>query len=321
VTALALALVLSQRPPVVGDRVAQFELPSLEGPIVAWEPGRTTVVCAFAYWCDTWKEQSERLLEAQTRLLGRGVEFLAVSVDGKWSEVDKKPAWSQRLLDVGGSWSQRIGVDRVPYTIVVSPEGKVVWSSPGIVRPDDLVAAVERAGLAEEPGERALYLTFDDFPAASGNERLLDALRALEVKATFFVVGESALGQEPLLRRAQDEGHTLAVHAWRHETTGSEPERCRAWLKEAIGTDPRWLRRVGSNKVEEFSGEALRLPVVDPYDYKRPGLAELARRTIPRLKPGAVVQLHAGVEESVAFLPELVARARELGYRFEPLPR
>jgi peptidoglycan/xylan/chitin deacetylase (PgdA/CDA1 family) len=189
------------------------------------------------------------------------------------------------------------------------------------VRTDELVAAIDRAMNPVAAESNVLYLTFDDFPAASGNTALLDALRAVGVRATFFVIGENAERDPDSVQRAIDEGHTIAVHAWQHTPVGSEPEKCREWLASTFGITARWLRRVGSNTVSEFGGADLTLPVVDPYDYKRPGVNELSRRTVGRLKPGALIQLHAGVEDTVSFLPDLVARARELGYRFEPLPQ
>ena len=316
--AFMLALLLPS--PVPGDAVEPFAMPALDGPVYEWNPGRVTVLCAFAYWCDTWKTQSDRLTTARSRCKGQEVDFVAVSVDGHWTDVDKKGDWSQKLTDVGGKWSVRHGIDRVPYTLVLDRAGVVVWAGYGISLSDDIVRAVQGA-LEETPSHKGvLYLTFDDFPAPTGNTELLDALRGADVAATFFVVGESAVGQEPLLRRTVMDGHELAVHCWKHEEKGSDPERCRDWLAQTLGATPEWLRRVGSNKVTDFAGHAFAAPLVDPYDYQRPGLNELRRRVMSRLKPGAVIQLHAGVPETVELVPVLAEGARRLGYSFEKLP-
>lgn len=57
------------------------------------------------------------------------------------------------------------------------------------------------------------YLTFDDGPSAN-TEKILDFLKANNIKATFFVIG--AEGYDDLYKRIVDEGHTLAIHSNTH---------------------------------------------------------------------------------------------------------
>jgi peptidoglycan/xylan/chitin deacetylase (PgdA/CDA1 family) len=59
-------------------------------------------------------------------------------------------------------------------------------------------------------------LTFDDGPNAHTAE-VLDALKALNVKATFFIVGNQAHRHPQLLARIAAEGHLLANHSADHE--------------------------------------------------------------------------------------------------------
>lgn len=61
-----------------------------------------------------------------------------------------------------------------------------------------------------------VYLTFDDGPHPNTN-RLLDILKAEEVPATFFVVGEEVEKYPDLLRRILAEGHAVGGHSWSHE--------------------------------------------------------------------------------------------------------
>ena len=66
--------------------------------------------------------------------------------------------------------------------------------------------------VAPEPVPGAVYLTFDDGPSEH-TARLLDVLKKYEVKATFFVTG---YGDDALIRREFDEGHTVALHTNTH---------------------------------------------------------------------------------------------------------
>ena len=57
------------------------------------------------------------------------------------------------------------------------------------------------------------YLTFDD-NCSNLTPLILDTLRDYDVKATFFVAG---FGDENVIRRMADEGHTVAVHTYTHD--------------------------------------------------------------------------------------------------------
>ena len=59
-------------------------------------------------------------------------------------------------------------------------------------------------------------LTFDDGPDEASTPQFLDLLARLEVRATFFMLGEMAQRFPDLSRRVIDAGHELAVHSWDH---------------------------------------------------------------------------------------------------------
>jgi len=60
-----------------------------------------------------------------------------------------------------------------------------------------------------------IYLTFDDGPSASITPKVLDILKEENVKATFFVTCKSD-SLNYLIKRAHDEGHTIALHTCTH---------------------------------------------------------------------------------------------------------
>ena len=61
---------------------------------------------------------------------------------------------------------------------------------------------------------KTIYLTFDDGPGAH-TARLLDILKAYNVKATFFVTGYNN-NYNDLLKREKEEGHTIGLHSYTH---------------------------------------------------------------------------------------------------------
>ncbi|MBX7131814.1 MAG: polysaccharide deacetylase family protein [Fimbriimonadaceae bacterium] len=312
--------------PAVQGGLAPFEFPTVGGGTVAWKPGRVTVINAIALWCDTWKEQRQRIETARSRSKGLPVDFLTVSIDGRWRESADGQGERSILLDQEGLLKRTFDLDRIPMTLLLDTEGKLAWSQSGVVRSDDLVRAIQR--VIEDPLPRSgggglgrgpvLYLTFDDFPAPHGNDELLDILRREDVPATLFCIGRNVSGNGDVLERALREGHGLGIHSWNHDAKTPEIERCRKAL-EQLGASADLYRPPGSTRIERLDGTPVTKTALDPSDYRRPGERELLRRLKSGLAPGKVIQLHAGVLETLHVLPEFIRFAREKGYRFERL--
>lgn len=74
---------------------------------------------------------------------------------------------------------------------------------------------VEQKEIASDFSESRgmIFLTFDDGPSEH-TEKLLDILKKHETKATFFVTGR---GEDAVIKREYDEGHTVALHTWSHD--------------------------------------------------------------------------------------------------------
>lgn len=67
--------------------------------------------------------------------------------------------------------------------------------------------------VVEKPEIGSIYLTFDDGPNTGSTDRILDILNNYNVDATFFVMGG---GDDSLIKRMYDDGHTIGVHTNSH---------------------------------------------------------------------------------------------------------
>ena len=67
-----------------------------------------------------------------------------------------------------------------------------------------------------EPNFAAVYLTFDDGPDPEWTPRVLDLLAEAQVRATFFVVGQSVRAAPVLVRRIAADGHEIGNHSYSH---------------------------------------------------------------------------------------------------------
>ncbi len=68
---------------------------------------------------------------------------------------------------------------------------------------------------AEDPGDKVVYLTFDDGPGAY-TQQLLDVLDKYNVKATFFVTNASPKYQD-MIAKEYAAGHSIGIHTYSHD--------------------------------------------------------------------------------------------------------
>ena len=106
-------------------------------------------------------------------------------------------------------------------------------------------------------GGKVCCLTFDDGPSAN-TDRVLEILDRYGIKATFFVVGNSAAtaaGQERM-KQIVAAGHTIAMHSWSHsyktvyasvESFLEEFNSLYQWIYEVTGVYPSVYRFPGGS--------------------------------------------------------------------------
>jgi peptidoglycan/xylan/chitin deacetylase (PgdA/CDA1 family) len=89
------------------------------------------------------------------------------------------------------------------------------WSSPALAPIVPAVAAL--LGVPRRvDDQRVVALTFDDGPHREGTPRVLDALRQADARATFFLCGEQVERNASLASKIAGEGHSIALHGYRH---------------------------------------------------------------------------------------------------------
>ncbi|MBR4863989.1 MAG: polysaccharide deacetylase family protein [Oscillospiraceae bacterium] len=99
---------------------------------------------------------------------------------------------------------------------------------------------------------KVIYLTFDDGPGPH-TDRLLDILKAHDVKATFFVVDTKYIST---VKRAAEEGHAVGIHTATHvfkdiyaseEAYFADLEQIRKQVETYTGTSPVLMRFPGGS--------------------------------------------------------------------------
>lgn len=109
------------------------------------------------------------------------------------------------------------GMDRAggqPAAFPLDP-GTVITQ--GEMAADMIVAGIRERKKEKSEQPKTIYLTFDDGPSEENTNAVLDVLKARNIKATFFLVGENVRRHPQVARRIAAEGHTIGIHCNRHD--------------------------------------------------------------------------------------------------------
>jgi peptidoglycan/xylan/chitin deacetylase (PgdA/CDA1 family) len=87
-----------------------------------------------------------------------------------------------------------------------------------------------------EAGGGTVALTFDDGPDPDATPAVLDALDAIGVHATFFMLGEQLMQHQDIGREVVRRGHEVALHGFGHdEHSELSPQQARDDLARGLG--------------------------------------------------------------------------------------
>ncbi|MFD4994023.1 polysaccharide deacetylase family protein [Cellulosimicrobium cellulans] len=154
--------------------------------------------------------------------------------------------------------------------------------------------------------ERVFSLTYDDGPDPRSTPGVLDALARHGARATFFVLSEPARRHPDLVRRIVAEGHELALHGRDHSSlltkedaaAVAEIRDARAAVEDVAGValslyrppygEHTWAQARGVRRL----GLELTLWSGDAFDWVHDEEAEVARRAVASVFPGAILLLH-----------------------------
>ena len=186
--------------------------------------------------------------------------------------------------------------------------------------------------------EKVIYLTFDCGYENGNTEPILDALKAHNAPATFFVVGHFLESAPEIVKRMVQEGHTVGNHTYHHPDMSQisdeasfrrEMEDTAAKYKEITGQEMAMYYRPPQGKYSRTNLQMAKdmgystffwsLAYVDWNQDSQPSHEEAFEKLTKRIHPGAIVLLHSTSKTNGEILDELLTRWEEMGYTFRPL--
>ncbi|GAC1576344.1 MAG: hypothetical protein NVS3B7_09210 [Candidatus Elarobacter sp.] len=194
----------------------------------------------------------------------------------------------------------------------------------------DALRGNARPAATERP--KLIALTFDDGPYPVTTPLLLQTLRDLHVRATFFLIGRDAEQFPALARAIEAGGHEIADHTLTHPNLDQLTD---AAVTAELQTGAASLERIAPDAAERrlfrpphgrYTRATLRAAQAagfdtilwsdDPGDWRAVSAVALRDHLLQRATAPEIVLLHSGRMATVASLGEVVGRFRASGFRF-----
>ncbi len=179
----------------------------------------------------------------------------------------------------------------------------------------------------EDAVPKYVALTFDDGPSPRCTPRLLDGLRELGAKATFFVVGCQAVKDPDIVQRIAAEGHQVGNHSYDHADLHSltaaqalaDLEKNDALLRELLGEGEYWVRPP-YGLMTEAEAAALSVPLVnwsvDTEDWRTKDSGKILDVIYRCTGDGDIVLLHDRYQNTVDAVLTAIEHLQQQGYVF-----
>ena len=254
---------------------------------------------------------------------------------------------------------QQLGVIRSADTIADVGDGDVVTvddsRSDGTrdlsAQPDGYVVA-KYTKFAQFPtlyhqgaaGEHQVAITFDDGPDPRWTPKILDILKAANVKAAFFLIGRNAERYPGLVRQIVEEGHEIGNHTYYHPNLaacGAEHIRLELNATQllietitgrattlfrppyAADSNPSQLSELIPLQIAEDLNYLVVMESIDPQDWAKPGADIILQRIKQQRHDGSIILLHDGGgndrSQTVAALPKILDWLHTRGDTVVPL--
>jgi peptidoglycan/xylan/chitin deacetylase (PgdA/CDA1 family) len=183
---------------------------------------------------------------------------------------------------------------------------------------------------------REVVLTFDDGPWPGTTPRILDALKAECVRATFFLLGRNAAARPDLARRETTERHTIGTHTFSHPPLDRMPfaaavaeiDRGFTGVETALYGQPSQVPPIPFFRFPGFASTSALLDYLEKRgivvfgadlwasDWNPQSPDEQLRLVLQRLEAarGGIVLLHDTRAQTAAMLPQFLHALKSGGY-------
>ena len=182
-----------------------------------------------------------------------------------------------------------------------------------------------------ENDARSVALTFDAAWGAEDVDEIISILKRYNAPSAVFVVGEWVEKYPDAVKKLYEAGHEIGNHSDAHKHIDSmsaedfiaDTKRCNERIKAVTGEDVLLYRGPYGeyNNMSVAQAEKLGMYSIqwdcDSRDWK-PGFTvdDIVNSALKGIKPGSIMLLHIGAENTTKALPIILERLKSDGYSF-----
>ena len=176
--------------------------------------------------------------------------------------------------------------------------------------------------------DKLIALTFDDGPAGSNTQALLDGLRARGAHCTFFLCGYKVERYPEMIKQMWLDGHQICSHTYDHPTLTSQSDaqirdqlgKTDSLLDKALGFDLDYMLRPPYGDYNDRVLKTANVPCffwsMDTYDWKSLNADSVYNEFIKQARDGSLVLLHDSHMTSVTAALRAIDTLQAQGYEF-----
>ncbi|CDI50436.1 delta-lactam-biosynthetic de-N-acetylase [Clostridium tetani] len=191
-----------------------------------------------------------------------------------------------------------------------------------------------------DTSEKVIYLTFDEGYENGYTSKILDVLKANDVKAAFFVVTPYIKTNKDLIKRMVDEGHLVCNHSVHHPSMAQVALKGKEKFKEEFTGVEEIFKEVTGKEMPKFfrppmgKYSELSLSYTKELGYKtifwsfayndwnvdkQPNPEAAKKRIVDKAHNGAIYLLHAVSKTNTEILDSVIKELKDKGFRFASL--
>ena len=182
--------------------------------------------------------------------------------------------------------------------------------------------------------QKSIAITFDDGPVKNNTQEILNVLRAENIKATFFCIGNRIAGNENIIHKIIEDGHIIGNHSFSHHFWFSmfsskkmkdELNQMDEELKRVIGRRPHFFRPPYGVTNPNLKNAILSTNYtvigwnVRSMDTVIKSENKLLDKICKEIKPGAIFLFHDTSATTLKILPEFLKKVKLSGYNIASL--
>jgi peptidoglycan/xylan/chitin deacetylase (PgdA/CDA1 family) len=184
--------------------------------------------------------------------------------------------------------------------------------------------------------KKQIAISFDDGPATSFTEEILEVLKRHHIKAAFFCIGNRIAGNEELLLHLYNEDHLIGNHSYSHhfwfdlfstKKVIADLQLMDTVTKEVIGVKPKLFRPpygVLNPNIKKAIINGDYTPIgwsVRSFDTVIDNEKKLFNKITASLKPGAIFLFHDTSQTTLNILPLFIQFVKDKGYEIVRLDK